>query len=282
MKILVTGGVGFIGSNLIEQLLKENHSITSLDNYSSGRKENELTGVNYFFGNTWDIYQIFEDEIFDIVFHFGEYSRIWKSFERSGDVLENNLYGTLKVIEMCKRWKAKLIYSATSSSLNGKADLSPYSFSKSKNVELIKNYRKWFGLEYEICYFFNVYGKNQIEAGEYSTVIGVFEKQFREKTPLTIVKPGTQRRNFTDIRDIVDGLIKAMKINENGEWFLKNNKDYSIDEIAELFNHSTTYIEERPGERFIAFKGDSDTEECLNWRCQHNLEDWIKNSTSRS
>lgn len=279
--ILVTGGAGFVGSNLIKfiKIQYPNVKITSLDNYFTGKIENQIDGVEYYTGNTWDIESIFPDKVFDTVFHFGEYSRIVKSFDDIYYVQKSILSGTPKILEMCRKWNAKLIYSASSSKFgnNGKDEnLSPYSWCKSKMVELIKNYKDWFGLEYEICYFFNVYGPGQIMEGDYATVIGIFEKQYKAGKPLTVVEPGTQSRDFTYIDDVIRGIIKSLGKNLNGEWHLRSGKNIKIIDIANMFASEIKIIPERRGERFTSLEFESDTEEKLDWKPIHKLEDWIK------
>jgi UDP-glucose 4-epimerase len=278
IKILVTGGAGFVGSNLIEELSKsKNYQITSLDCYFTGKQENHIEGVEYINGFTWDISKIFEDKKFDIIFHFGEYSRIVHSFDDIEFVTESILRGTPKVFEFAKKCSAKVIYSASSSKFgnNGKDEnLSPYAWMKSKMVELLKNYNKWFGLNFEICYFFNVYGPRQIYEGNYATVVAIFEKQFREGRKLTVVKPGTQSRDFTHVYDIVRGVISSIDRNMNYEWHLRSNKNLSIIELAERFGE-WEFIEERRGERFTSEMFKSDTNQILNWDSKESLFNWI-------
>jgi UDP-glucose 4-epimerase len=279
-KILVTGGAGFVGSNLIEELLKDKmNQITSLDCYFTGKKENHIDGVKYVSGFTWDIDNIFFDKKFDIIFHFGEYSRIVHSFDDISFVSESILRGTPKVFEFAKKCSAKIIYSASSSKFgnNGKDEnLSPYAWMKSKMVELLKNYKNWYGLNFEICYFFNVYGPRQIYDGNYATVVAIFEKQFKEKRKLTVVMPGTQSRDFTHVFDIVRGVIATMDKNMDYEWHLRSNKNISIIELAEKFGE-WDFIKERKGERFTSEMFNSDTNIKLNWNPQESLNDWVKN-----
>mgnify|MGYP003149511861 CR=1 FL=1 len=275
MKILVIGGAGYVGSNLLKKLKKNKKlKLTSLDNYFTGTNTNHIEGVNYIYGNSWEINEL---EKHDLVFHFGEYSRVVPSFKDTLYLFKSNLYGTSKVIEQCKKWKAKLIYSASSSKFGNNENLSPYSWVKAKIVELIKNYGKWFGLEYEICYFYNVYGKNHINKGNYATVIGIFEQQYSEKKPLTVVYDGKQTRQFTHIDDITDALVLIIKQNKNHEWYLTAEKDYKIIDVAKMFSKNITIIPKKRGERYNVYKIKNDTKQLLNWETNHTLENYIEN-----
>jgi UDP-glucose 4-epimerase len=276
-KILVTGGAGFIGSNLIEVLKKQNHEITSLDCYFTGTATNHIEGVEYIKGYTWDLENIFRDREFDIIFHFGEYSRIVYSFDDINFVSESILRGTPKVFEYARKCKAKLIYSASSSKFgnSGKDEnLSPYAWMKSKMVELLKNYNNWFGLQFEICYFFNVYGPRQIYEGNYATVVAIFERQFKNNQKITVVKPGTQSRDFTHIQDIIKGVLLTVIQNRNHEWHLRSGKNIKIIELAEMFGE-WEFIEERKGERFTSETFLSDTEQILDWKPQYDIRAWV-------
>jgi UDP-glucose 4-epimerase len=284
-KVLVTGGAGFIGSNLIQRLteLKPYIEIHVLDNYFTGYKGNHyLSGnITYHNGNTWDIDNYFDtSKPFDVVFHFGEYSRIDTSFDDVEYVMKSNLYGTTKILDYCRKYGSKLIYSASSSKFgnNGKDEnLSPYAWSKSKMVELIKNYNRWYNLQYEICYFFNVYGPNQITEGDYATVIGIFERQYKNNEPLSVVEPGTQSRDFTHVYDVVEGVIKTVGMNMNREWMLRSGICHNIIDVAKMFTDNIIMLPERRGERFMSEEFYSDTEEVLGWTPKHKLEDYIKN-----
>ena len=273
MKILVTGGAGYVGSNLIKHLKKHtNATITSVDNYFTGQEDNHINGVNYISSSTWQINKLDKQ---DVVYHFGEYSRVVPSFKDVEYLMTTNLWGTSRVIEQCKKWKAKLIYSASSSKFGGNESLSPYSWVKAKMVELIKNYYNWYGLNYEICYFYNVYGKNHISEGDYATVIGIFEKQYKENKPLTVVGDGKQSRQFTHIDDIVNALNLIRKRNDNKEWYLSSDRSYKIIDVAKMFTDKIEMIPTRKGERFNAVSIENDTKKVLNWKINNNLEDYI-------
>ena len=273
MKILVTGGAGYVGSNLIKHLKKHtNATITSVDNYFTGQEDNHIKGVNYISSSTWKIDKLDKQ---DVVYHFGEYSRVVPSFKDVEYLMTTNLWGTSRVIEQCKKWKAKLIYSASSSKFGGNESLSPYSWVKAKMVELIKNYYNWYGLNYEICYFYNVYGKNHISEGDYATVIGIFEKQYKENKPLTVVGDGKQSRQFTHIDDIVNALNLIRKRNDNKEWYLSSDRSYKIIDVAKMFTDKIEMIPTRKGERFNAVSIENDTKKVLNWKINNNLEDYI-------
>ena len=282
MKVLVTGGAGYVGSNLISELIKvKNIEITSLDNYFSGSKDNhhESKKVKYIEGSTWDIDKFFPKNDFDIIFHFGEYSRIVYSFEDIEYVNKSISFGTSKVLDFAVQNNSKFIYSASSSKFGNRGNdknLSPYAFSKSVNVDLIKNYHEWFNLNYEIIYFFNVYGKNHIREGKYATVIAIFEEQFKQNIPLTVVKPGTQTRDFTHIDDIVSGILKIFKLELNKEWHLRSGKNVSILEIADMFNSKYKLIDERRGERFTSEEFYSDSNSILGWKPKLNINKYIE------
>ena len=283
MNILITGGAGFIGTSLIKGLLNHsNISIISLDNYSSGTKENHIHNndrIEYIEGNTWDISKIEKIQNFKAthVFHLGEFSRIVLSFEKPKDTFWSNSIGTFEVIQYCLKNNSKLIYSASSAIFNGQ-NLNPYVFTKHQNVQLIKNYSDWFGLNFAIVYFYNVYGSKQICSGSYATVLGIFEEQFMKNQNLTIVYPGTQSRIFTHIDDIVSGLILIAEKGNGDNYHLSSNDDYTINNVAKLFDYSKIYyIEERRGERISSVKQNSKTEKELGWKPTKKLKDYIDN-----
>jgi len=287
VNILVTGGAGFIGSNLIKSLVKyyndkEHCQIISLDNYQSGSIENHLIDSNilYLYANTYDIFKIKQVTDFkpDIVFHFGEFSRITLSFEKVNDTFFSNTIGTQQILQYCVEKNAKLIYSGSSAIFGNDLEdqhLNPYAWTKSKNIELIKNYGIWFGLKYAISYFYNVYGENQISSGPYSTVIGIFERQFKLNQPLSIVSPGTQTRCFTSIHDIVNGLLLIAEFGEGDNYFLGTTENISILEIVKMFGSSYEFIPPRKGERVSSVIKDSEIYK-LGWKPRYNVRDYIK------
>jgi UDP-glucose 4-epimerase len=258
--IVVTGGAGFVGSNLIELLIdKTNLKIISIDNYSTGFKKNHLNSsrIKYIKANTIQIKKILNKykKKINSVFHFGEFSRIYQSFEKFNECFNSNSIGSNEVFKFCLENKIKLIYSATSASLGNKGydeNLSPYAFSKSKNLELLENFKKWFNFKYEIIYFYNVYGPRQICKGDMATVIGIFENQYLNKEPLTVVKPGSQSRRFTHVKDTIDACFFAWKKNKCLHYSITNKKSYSIINVAKLFNAKIKFLPERKGERYAS------------------------------
>ena len=258
--LVVTGGAGFVGSNLIEYLInKTSFKLISIDNYSSGSKKNHLANnrIKYIKGDTKNICQILKKQKKKIhsVFHFGEFARIFQSFKNFDECYSSNSLGTKEVFKFCLDNKIKLIYSATSASLGNSGNdknLSPYAFTKSKNLELLENLKKWFKFKYEVIYFYNVYGPRQIQTGEMSTVIGIFENCYVKKIPLTVVKPGTQTRRFTHINDTILTCYEAWKKNKCYHYSISNKKIYSIFEVAKMYKAKIKYLPKRQGERYAS------------------------------
>ncbi len=258
--IVVTGGAGFIGSNLIYELLKKtNFNIISIDNYSTGKKGNHLSSkkVKYINSDTKKISKILNKKKRNIkaIFHFGEFARIYQSFLKMNECIESNTIGTNEVFNFCLKNRIKLIYSATSASIGNRGNdrnLSPYAFTKSKNLEMLENLKKWFNFKFEVIFFYNVYGPNQIKSGDMATVIGIFEEQFKRNKPLTVVKPGSQSRRFTHVYDTVDVCLHAFKINKCRYYSISNKKSYSILEVAKMFKTKIKYLKARPGERYAS------------------------------
>ena len=258
-KILVTGGAGFVGTNLINFLLKKTkYKIISIDNYSAGSKKNHIQNerVIYIKGDTKNISQIIKNpKSINSVFHFGEFARIYQSFIKMNECINSNSVGTNAIFNYCLKNKIKLIYSATSASLGNKGNdknLSPYAFTKAKNLELLENLKKWFKFKYEVIYFYNVYGPHQICTGQMATVIGIFEDHFKSKKPLPVVKPGTQTRRFTHIYDTVEICYQAWKKNLCRHYSIANHKTYSILDVAKMFSIKIRYLAKRPGERYAS------------------------------
>ena len=257
--IIVTGGAGFVGSNLISYLLKKTKfKILSLDNYSSGFKKNHIKNkrVSYIKANTKDIFSLVKNpKKIKAVFHFGEFARIYQSFINMNECIDSNTVGTNSIFNFCLKNKIKLIYSATSASLGNKGkdkNLSPYAFTKAKNLELLENLKKWFNFRFEVIYFYNVYGPKQISKGKMSTVIGIFEEAYNNKKPLPVVRPGTQTRRFTHIDDTIRVCYLAWRKNLSRHYTISSKNSYSIIEVAKMFKSKIKYLKKRPGERYAS------------------------------
>ncbi len=282
--IVVTGGAGFVGSNLIEFLLKNTKkNIISLDNYSSGKKINHIQNkrVKYIRGNTSNIKLLLKKykKKINTIFHFGEFARIYQSFKEFDKCYDSNSIGSKAVFKFCLDNKIKLIYSATSASLGNfgnDKNLSPYAFTKSKNLELLENLKEWFNFKYEVIYFYNVYGPRQIKKGTMATVIGIFEDLYSKGMPLTIVKPGTQTRRFTHINDTINVCFLAWKLNKCKHYSISHKKSYSILEVAKMFKSKIKYLNSRRGERYAsALTAISHNNQIIRKYGKINLKDYI-------
>ena len=284
--LIVTGGAGFIGSNLISELLKfKKFRVLSIDNYSSGLSKNHIKNrrVKYLKGNTKNIDVLLKSYIGKIhsIFHFGEFARIYQSFKKIDECFSSNIEGSSNVFNFALKNKIRLIYSATSASLGNKGkdmNLSPYAFSKAKNLELLENLRKWFSFRYEVIYFYNVYGERQICKGDMATVVGIFEDHFKKKKKLPVVRPGTQVRRFTHVYDTIKACIFAWKKNKCKHYSIASKQSYSIIKLAGMFKNKIIYLPMRKGERFASAL----TKMNLNNRIKRltakiKLNDYIKN-----
>ena len=284
--LVVTGGAGFIGSNLIFELLKfKKFRILSVDNYSSGTIKNHINNkqVQYLKGNTKDIENILKryNSKIHSIFHFGEFARIYQSFKKINECFSSNIEGSLNVFNFALKNKIRLIYSATSASLGNSGkdmNLSPYAFSKAKNLELLENLKKWFNFKYEVVYFYNVYGDKQICKGDMATVVGIFEDCFRLGKKLPVVRPGTQERRFTHVFDTVKACIFAWRKNKSKHYSIASKKSYSINELAKMFKSKIRYLPRREGERFAsALTKMNLNNEIIRLSARIKLKDYIKN-----
>tara|TARA_Y100000004_G_scaffold39573_1_gene42645 strand:- start:4943 stop:5851 length:909 start_codon:yes stop_codon:yes gene_type:complete len=300
MRVLVTGGAGFVGTNLIKRLLKDGHEVISIDNYSTGKKENEQDGCEYYDRDLsdsmwWTLWNTCECDItcdcqiepVDIIFHLAARARIVPSFENPFATFKSNTLATENVLEWARHWEIPIIYAGTSSIHNDKY-ANPYTFTKHQGEELITLYNKLFNIPTSICRFYNVYGPNQLTEGDYCCLLGIFERQFRNKEPLTITGDGEQRRDFTHVEDIVDGLVRCgeglldgMLIDGvNGQSFeLGRGKNYSVNEIANAFgDYPTEYIDARPGEARRTLNTDTKANTTLGWNPKLDIIDYIKDN----
>ena len=257
--IVVTGGAGFVGSNLINFFIrKTKYKILSIDNYSSGTLKNHIKDkrVKYIKSDTKNISKLrLNPKKIKTIFHFGEFARIYQSFLKMNECLDSNSIGTNAVFNYCLENNIKLVYSATSASLGNSGsdkNLSPYAFTKAKNLELLQNLKKWFKFKFEVIYFYNVYGPNQISTGSMATVIGIFENQFKKNKPLTVVRPGNQTRRFTHIDDTIEVCYLAWKRSKCKHYSISNKNSYSIYQVAKMFKTKIKFVPKRPGERYAS------------------------------
>ena len=276
MRVLVTGGAGFIGTNLIKRLLSDGHKVVSLDNYSNGLEENEQKGCQYF---GVDISEVVDYNSFinkpDVVFHLAALPRIQPSFDKPAHTFYANVMGTQNILEWARRDNIPVVYAGSSSS-NGDKFANPYTLSKSQGEQLVELYNKVYDLPATICRFYNVYGPHQLTEGDYCTLIGIFETQYKEGRPLTITGDGEQRRDFTHVDDIVDGLILASNDMFFYHYELGRGKNYSVNEIAEAFGGPVEYIDGRPGEMRDTFCGNTKARDILGWNPKRDVIDYIK------
>ena len=291
MKCLVTGGAGFVGTNLIKRLLKDGHEVVSVDNYTTGKKEYERPGCTYY---DFDLsskhllglyvdqttYPTWRDDDYDLIFHLAARARIQPSLENPYRTFQSNVIGTENILEYARVKDIPIVY-AGSSSVHGDVYANPYTFTKWQGDELCKLYTKVFGLSTVICRFYNVYGEYQLTDGDYCCVLGIFERQYKDGRPLTITGDGEQRRDFTYVGDIVDGLVRCGEnINEicGEEFELGNGENYSINELAEAFgaNYPVTYIKERKGEIRNTLCQDENANELLGWNPRGNIVKFIE------
>ena len=283
-KIIITGGAGFVGTNLIKLFLKKTkYKIISIDDYSSGKKSNHIKNnrVKYIKGKTANISKLIKQpKKIETIFHFGEFARIYQSFLNMNECIESNTIGTNAIFNFCLKNKIKLIYSATSASLGNRGNdknLSPYAFSKSKNLELLENLKKWFNFKYEVIYFYNVYGPYQICRGQMSTVIGIFEDHYKKKKPLPVVRPGSQTRRFTHIDDTINICYLAWKKNLCRHYSIANKKSHSLIDVAKMFKSRIKFLPKRPGERYASALIDKNlSNKIYKHFGKINLKDYIK------
>lgn len=281
MKYLVTGGAGFIGTNLVKKLVEKNNDVLVFDNYITGYRKNHIKGCRYEYVDLTDDITNCHEKV-DVIFHLASLARIQPSIENPKQTLKNNFISTLNVLEYARKNNTPVVYAGSSSKHHGLYG-SPYAWSKYSGEELCKLYSKVYGLSTAICRFYNVYGPHHIRKGTYATVLGIFENQFLSKKPLTIVGDGNQRRDFTHVSDIVDGLIKCSKQQFKGRVFeLGSGVNYSIKEVANLFKCETVFVPKRPGEYDITLCDYSEAEQYLGYKPTGNLEkyitEWVKNS----
>ncbi len=276
--ILVTGGAGFIGSHLCKRLVHEGHNVISLDNYFTGSRENHISGVTYRDGHTKDIEKLVPEKP-DIVYHLGEYSRVEKSFEDVETVWDLNKAGTFAVLEFVRQRGSKIVYAGSSTKFSDGGlgrDQSPYAWSKATNTELVRNYASWFGVPYAITYFYNVYGPGE-RAGAFGTVIEIFRQSRLTGQPIGVTLPGTQKRNFTHVDDIVEGLILVGEKGEGDDFGLGDEQSYSVLEVAQMFGGDMVMLPERQGNR-MGSEVDTGKSKAIGWSCKKSLREYISES----
>jgi UDP-glucose 4-epimerase len=273
--IVVTGGAGFVGSHLCERLVALGHKVISLDNYFTGTRDNHVEGVEYREGHTKDIAQLIP-ETPNLVYHLGEYSRVEVSFSEPNVVWDLNIAGTFAVVEFCRTKNAKLIYAGSSTKFADGGmgrDQSPYAWTKATNTELVRNYGAWYNLSFAITYFYNVYGPRE-RSGKYGTVIEIFRQQLAEGKSITVVAPGTQKRNFTHVDDIVDGLVLVGEKGVGDEFGLGSPESFSVLDVAHMFGGEVIMLPERPGNRMVA-QLDATKSQALGWKATRTLQTYV-------
>ena len=282
--ILVTGGAGHVGSHIIEQLVQSSdNKVISLDNYFNGSENNHIPGAEYRKGHTKDIDKLIP-ETPDVIYHLGEYARITPSFDDIEKVYDMNIIGTFSVVEFCRKHNIKkLVYAASSTKFAIEGDgrhQNPYSFTKATNVDLINDYGRWYKLPYAICYFYNAFGPREKGDQVYGTLIAKFEQVYLAGKPLTIVNPGTQKRNFTYVGDLARGIILVGNQGQGDGYTLGNTKGYSITEIAQAFGGPIEYVDGYPG-RSESGEAPQKAREELGWDTTVDVIDYIKDFVKR-
>ncbi len=281
--ILITGGAGFVGSHLAKRLFDYGNKVYVLDNYFTGKNSNHHKGIIYKKAQTKNIFKFYRDISLDYIYHLGEYSRVEQSYEDIDLVIEYNINSFYEVLRLAKHHNAKLIYSGSSTKFSKDVDAveSPYSFSKRINTQLLVKYAQWFKLKYAITYFYNVYGSNEIAAGKYATVIAKFLKLKKDKAKiLTVTKPGDQRRRFTHIEDVVNGLLIVGKKGNGDDYGIGSDKNYTIFEIVDILNMKYKLTPSKKGNRLDASLKTSKTKK-LGWKPKHNLKTYLINETAK-
>ena len=282
--ILVTGGAGFIGSHLCARLVEDGHTVISLDNYFTGNRENHVPGVDYREGHTKDIEKHIP-ETPDLIYHLGEYSRVAKSLDEPEVAFDLNIVGTFGVLEFWRKRGGKLIYAGSSTKLVGPRadgtvgrDLSPYTWMKAANSELVRNYARWYGLPFAITYFYNVYGPGERAGVDgYGTVVETFRQQYFAGEPRTVREPGTQTRAFTHVDDTVEGLVLVGEKGESDEYGIAAKETYSLLDLAHMFGDEIVMLPATPTTRSEAGVADTAPVEALGWRQRHTLKEYVEN-----
>lgn len=282
--VVVTGGAGFVGSHLCERLVSLGYGVISVDDYSTGSVTNHVPGVEYRKGTTAEIASLVP-ETPQLLYHLGEYARVEQSFADVARVLASNQTGTAAVLEFVRQRGCKLVYAGSSTKFADAGigrDQSPYAWTKAMNTDLVRRYSDWFGITYAITYFYNVYGPRERSDSGTGTLIAIFAERTRQGLPLLVRRPGTQKRNFTHVADIVDGLVLVGERGEGDEYGLGHPDAYSVLAVAEMFGGTIEYMEERPGNRMSSGVDVHRAALELGWKPVRNLPDYIKQLLSES